>query len=101
MRTHVSEREVGNVCQTNASWLHTQLVVLCACGDFFFFYGLGPMCFCLTAVRVDESAQFKQPLIIDVSVMGGLPGDRERGALQAVFMIPVYRNERGRLLHGL
>lgn len=50
--------------------------MLRGCGDF---YGLGPMCFCLTAVRVDESAQFKQPLITDVSVMGGLPGDGEKG----------------------
>lgn len=51
-------------------------LVLRGCGGV---YGLGPMCFCLTAVRVDESAQFKQPLFIDVSVMGGLPGDMESG----------------------
>lgn len=75
----------------NASWLHPLLLVLRGCGDF---YGLGPMCFCLTAVRVDESAQFKQPLIIDVSVMGGLPGDGEKGVLQSTFMIPVCLNKR-------
>lgn len=50
---HVGHRRVTYKC-TKAAWLRT-LLMLCGCGDF---YGFSPMCSWLTAVWVDESAQF-------------------------------------------